>query len=155
MRYKFRGKRKNGAEWIYGDLNHIDGKVYIFDRSDNAPLNSPDWFEVDPKSVGMSTGLNATKGKTQFIFEPVFEGDLFRHTREDETEGYLVVMWIPQRGAFYLVDVAHYEVLRDNDCSTDPEFEWLFRDADLYDFAIDCGLPKVGNVTDNPELINK
>lgn len=57
---KFRGKRVGGEGWLYGDLNHIDGKVYIFDRSDNAPTNSPDWFEVSAETVGQYIGV---KGK--------------------------------------------------------------------------------------------
>lgn len=51
----FRGRRKNGKEILTGDLNHIEGKVYIFPRTEEdfpGKFNSPDWFEVDPDTVG-------------------------------------------------------------------------------------------------------
>lgn len=83
---KFRGNRKNGTEWIFGDLNHINGSVFIFDRSPEAPLNSPDWFEVIPESVGQFTGLK--DGDID-----VYEGDIVQNGSE-----YLVICF--ENGVF-------------------------------------------------------
>lgn len=99
------------------------------------------------------TGFIAKNGKTHLIGKEIYEGDIFRKRNDDDTEGYCVVMWLLQRGAFYMIDAVYYEILRDNDCSKEPEFSWLFDDAALYDFSIDCGLPIVGNVHQNPELL--
>ncbi|CAA0254261.1 YopX family protein [Tenacibaculum maritimum] len=100
--------------------------------------------------IMQSTGLKSKGGKE------VYEGDIFRH--EEETEHgdirtYSVVMWIKQRGAYYLIPCDHYQVIRDNDVSKEEEFEWLFEDAILYDFNIDVGLDLVGNLYENPELV--
>ena len=70
---RFRGKRKHGPEILTGDLNHIYGGVYIFPRNeDNTPSNSPDWFEVDPETVGQSTGRKDLHGNT------IFENDIVK-----------------------------------------------------------------------------
>ena len=62
MEYLFRGIRKNSNQWLKGDLNYIEGRVYIFDRSDDGDLNSPDRYEVIPETVGMFTGVHDEKG---------------------------------------------------------------------------------------------
>jgi hypothetical protein len=54
---KFKGKRKHGDEILIGDLNQINGQVFIFARAEDIPFNSTDWFEVDPETVGQFTGL--------------------------------------------------------------------------------------------------
>lgn len=48
---KFRGKRLDNGEWIYGDLNHLVDGVYI---SNDHGCNMA---QVDPNTVGMNTGL--------------------------------------------------------------------------------------------------
>lgn len=61
---KFRGKLVDNGEWIEGDLNYISNGVFIFPRDGNSPLNSPDWFEVDPETVGQFW----TKGENLFVY---------------------------------------------------------------------------------------
>ncbi|WP_407324041.1 YopX family protein [Tenacibaculum maritimum] len=56
--------------------------------------------------IMQSAGLKSKGGKE------VYEGDIFRH--EEETEHgdirtYSVVMWIKQRGAYYLIPCDHYK----------------------------------------------
>lgn len=101
------------------------------------------------------TGLMAEKCKTHLNPE-IYEGDIFRHEKlhdKGQTTSYLVVMWIWQLAAFYMVPVEHYDVIIDNDVSKEEGFAWLFKKAKLRDFSIDLGLTKVGNVHENKELL--
>lgn len=54
---KFRGKRLDNGEWIYGDLLHLVDGVYI---SNDHGCNMA---QIDPDTVGMNTGLKDKKGK--------------------------------------------------------------------------------------------
>ena len=68
---KFRGIRKYGPDgFIYGDLNHIHGGVYIFDRE--APsFDSSDLFEVEPSTVEQLTGISETGFEIYTPLKPV------------------------------------------------------------------------------------
>ena len=143
---KFRGKSISG-DWIYGMPTY--DFMYVFNGEQ---LDSVDNYRVDAETIGQFTGLKA--GKHKMNLDPdVYEGDLFRGLDADDNDIFYVVMWIDQRCAFYMIPINHYTVIRDNDVSREKEFDWLFQDALLYDFSIDVGLMKVGNIHDNPEIL--
>ena len=71
MEYLFRGIRKNSNQWLKGDLNYIEGRLYIFDRSDDGDLNSPDRYEVIPETVGQLRHKNS--------YGSYFDGDIYYH----------------------------------------------------------------------------
>ena len=79
---KFRGKRKGEPnEWLFGDLNQICGRVFIFQRGEHSSVNSYDYYEVIPETVGEFIGL---KDKVE---KDVYEGDIVscnRYTCGDE-----------------------------------------------------------------------
>lgn len=52
---KFRGKRLDNGEWLYGSLVILNGRYFIFDDANR--------HEVDPTTVGEFTGLKDRNGK--------------------------------------------------------------------------------------------
>lgn len=153
---KFRGKTLEGDfvyepnKWVEGDLLHSvmgkDGLIY------ETSIKSAILYHVDPKTICQYTGFEAERCKKNLTKE-IYEGDIFRQEDTDDRITYLVVMWIWQLGAFYLIPIEHYYTILDNDVSKEKEFGWLFEQAMLNDFSIDIGLTKVGNVVDNPGLL--
>ena len=157
---KFRGKRDDGEGWVYGCLinnycHPIQGTAIV--------TQGCIYYDVYPKTIGQYTGFKKTSsdgflGKA-YEGQEIYEGDVFRQELEfdryDKTN-YLVVTWIQQRGAFYLVDICHYQHILDNsNFEKDEDYSWLFESPFLYDFSIHVGLPYVGNIFDNLELLEK
>ena len=135
---KFRGKRVNDCEWVYGDYHRRAGGVHcIIDMQ-------PDWqgkvmyqlSQVDPDTVGQFTGWIDKNG------EEIYEGDVLDvlYSIHVERENVCVVFGnnkVERTPGFYFSDNG----------TTECDHTWDFRD-----FLLDRKV--IGNIHDNPELLN-
>lgn len=131
----FRGKTVDNGVWVegfyvrlYDDKGNESHRIYTGYAETNCGDYYPDWFEVDPNTVGQYTGLKDKNGKR------IFEGDICRNIKTGEI---VSVKWHGTMAGF--VWVVHQGKGHNFD------FGELFRAYDKYKI--------IGNIHDNPELL--
>lgn len=142
---KFRGKRLDNGEWVYGDLLRIGGGCLIYfgsrtvatELSNQAAadvaveLLTKEVAVVSPATVGQFTGLKDETGVD------VFEGDIVRcKSFPHSPDLFKVIMWGYQGWAQW----DDYDV--DHPDEWEPSW-WA------YYFTV------IGNIHDNPELLKQ
>ncbi|WP_290083112.1 YopX family protein [Paramuribaculum intestinale] len=129
---KFRGKRLDNGEWVYGDLEYNRAKniarIHTYDEDGEYLIQ----HSVDPATVGQFTGLLNKNGKE------IYEGDILMLGSSDA--GICEVKWNESQLAFCIR--FYYE----RNLGTRPLGAWA---RDGKNIAI------LGNIHDNPELLNE
>ena len=133
---KFRGKRLDNGEWVYGSLLlWSDGDATILQNNDGN--NNAVWKrEVDPSTVGQYTGLKDKNGKEIYEGDIMFLSDRGSHKEEVIVEHGLYgwTFYNPKTATFYS-DGSHTYYAVEN-----------------YRFMFGTGVC-IGNIHDNPELL--
>jgi uncharacterized phage protein (TIGR01671 family) len=149
-RYKFRGKRTEGGEWVYGYCVVTDERHYIFTGKTGFSLASPTHvirykdfgrYEVIPDSVGQFTGLYDIKDRE------IYEGDAVRW--DDCSNGKYWRFAIVEINPSLQFNCNPIKVFNDVENSADIIFEYgRFRYTQTEKY-----LEIIGNVHDNPDLL--
>lgn len=139
---KFRGKRVDNGEWVYGYLIEcgVSGKAYIFpngwDVDESERIGEEGClrlitFEVIPETVGQYTGLKDKNGKE------IYEGDIIEYVYREHVEIYRAP--IKYESDRFIADWINNSVLK----------------KDVHFWTTERKIQVIGNIHDNPELLGK
>lgn len=121
---KFRGKRRDTGEWVYGYSYEARGIAWII-AYDSEPI----WYEVNPATVGQYTGLKDKRGVEIFEGDIIAPGDGTVHRFPGE------VIWNTEEARWSISSVDNVSDLSDF---------WAGHALEL---------EVIGNVHDNPKLL--
>jgi len=131
--YKFRGKRVDNGEWVYGCYTYskkAERHLIWIQSEDNTEFWHTYPFEVYPSTVGQYTGLKDKNGKE------IYEGDIIRHHGDILSE----IFYNSLHCAYLLKDVSGNR----NKCRCDK----------LGDYS-SLWVEVIGNIYENPELLRR
>ncbi len=131
---KFRGKRLDNGEWIYGDLYHTDELTCICDWSIRP--HTVENFAIDPDTVGQYTGFHDRTGKEIYEGDVVFWIAIDMRGRGKGEHG--AIIWDKHAMA--------WAIMRDKP-TLDGRHCIISRPFDKKHLEV------VGNIHDNPELL--
>ena len=121
---KFRGKRLDNGEWLYGSLVILNGRYFIFDDANR--------HEVDPTTVGEFTGLKDKNGKE------IYEGDVIRSPLSEDKTRHHRIFYHTGNAAFMGALIDRKEL-----CYLRLDQDWIYK----------FGKEVIGNIHDNLELL--
>ena len=136
---KFRGKRVNGGEWVYG-MTISNGTIKRKINNIFFEVAEDKWVGVLPETLGQYTGLKDKDGKE------IYEGDILKTPR-----GFIGQVVFGRAEEECRHKVFGRMVI---DCYT--TYGWIFVRGDGYRCAIDDELLEgeiIGNIHDNPKLM--
>ena len=132
MEILFRGKRTINGDWVYGDFVHgnerksLRDSIFVYD-SETQSFND---YDINPSTLGQYTGLTDKNGKR------IFEGDIAKVLQgKDKDIAYVGF----ENGAFMLYP-------RTGNIYERTLWSYWYNDWDV---------EVIGNITDNPYLLEK
>lgn len=140
----FRGKRIDNDEWVEGFYVHLvdsrkncgTHRIYLRSAETDCGDYYPDWYAIDPETVGQFTGLTDKNGKK------IFEGDIIKFSINNSNAEIGKIIFV--RGAFQFERI---ELPEDFDEYEDSE-RWTFDDDKIVMLEDNCEV--IGNIYDNP-----
>ena len=128
----FRGKRTINGDWVYGDFVHgnerksLRDSIFVYDSETQSFSD----YEINPSTLGQYTGLTDKNGKS------IFEGDIAKVLQgKDKDIAYVGF----ENGAFMLYT-------KTGNIYERTLWSYWYNDWDV---------EVIGNITDNPELLEK
>ena len=128
----FRGKRTINGDWVYGDFvrgnerKSLRDSIFVYD-SETQSFND---YEINPSTLGQYTGLTDKNGNR------IFEGDVAKVLQGK----YKDIAYVGfENGAFMLYP-------KTGNIYERTLWEYWYNDWDV---------EVIGNITDNPELLEK
>ena len=124
----FRGKRTINGDWVYGDFVHGNERKSLRDSIFvyDSETQSFNDYEINPSTLGQYTGLTDKNGNK------IFEGDIIRKTNEGR---HPQIFTANIRTSFRANEEVYY-----SPCDH---------------FTESCEYEIIGNIHDNPELLEK
>lgn len=127
-RYLYKAKRADNGEWVQGYLYGIWEKRYILWGMTN---DVPNMIEVDPTTICQYTGLKDKNGKL------IWENDIVK----DKNSNFYIAIW---RNDYYQYCWV---------CIKSIIEIFVGRKQDLWIIAENFEIEVIGNIFDNPELL--
>lgn len=147
---KFRAKRLNSNEWVYGNLLETDDYKYIMNvRSiDDKSMPIIEFVIVDPNTIQEFTNHFDVDGKE------IYEGDFYREENGGDyvdERVYFICVYIKELSRFAWLSAEEkfeYETTSDDELVNFLDTEMSMTDKDSKKIKV------IGNVIDNPNKLN-
>jgi len=134
---KFRGKRVDNGEWVYGSLIGSDVIVGDIIEFTEEYFNCEYWWRVKPETVGQYTGLKDSKRTEEYPEgQEIYEGDIIKAVALANDHN--------QRGA---ITISAVEYWMGNACLS-------ITHVPLYPFIVNHSFEVIGNVWEDGDLLN-
>ena len=142
----FRGKRIDNGEWVYGYFYEECGATYIIeDRQKETMLNRNTPNVIIPETIGQFTGLLDKNGNK------IFEGDIIKY---NEHPKYLLKSFIAEVSyKDYMASFSYLKLGLDENGWEQPLIHF-FNEIDEFEEDVLPYIEIIGNIHDNPELLN-